>query len=77
MPSRQLKSTQIISKKTMTKINNQSNSLDSIEFVQDISPESAANYSGGAEFFFGDDTNFADIVLHIVRQNKCPSAIAF
>jgi hypothetical protein len=44
----------------MTKINNQSNFLDSIEFVQDISPESAANYSGGADFLFGG----GDIVLH-------------
>jgi hypothetical protein len=32
----------------MSKINNQSNSLYSIECVQDISLESAATYSGGA-----------------------------
>ncbi|MGL5076985.1 MAG: beta/gamma crystallin-related protein [Waterburya sp.] len=32
----------------MSKINNQSNSFDHIEFVQDISPEAAASYSGGA-----------------------------
>ena len=32
----------------MSKINNQSNSLYSIEFVQDISHESAAAISGGA-----------------------------
>jgi hypothetical protein len=44
----------------MTKINNQSNSLDSIEFVQDISPETAANYSGGADFVFGG----GNIILH-------------
>lgn len=31
----------------MFKINNQSNSLDNINFVQDISSEIAANYSGG------------------------------
>ncbi|MGL5939210.1 MAG: hypothetical protein ACRC2S_02300 [Waterburya sp.] len=48
----------------MSKINNQSNSLYNIDFVQDIAPESAANYSGGAEFFFGDATNSTDIVLH-------------
>lgn len=45
----------------MTKINNQSNSLDNIKFVQDISPESAANYSGGADFVFGGG---GDIILH-------------
>jgi hypothetical protein len=32
----------------MSKINNQSNSLYSVEFVQDISHETAASYSGGA-----------------------------
>jgi hypothetical protein len=32
----------------MSKINNQSNSFHNIEFVQDISPEAAASYSGGA-----------------------------
>jgi hypothetical protein len=32
----------------MSKINNQSNSLYSIEFVQNISPETSASYSGGA-----------------------------
>jgi hypothetical protein len=32
----------------MSKINNQSNSLYNIEFVQDISHETAASYSGGA-----------------------------
>ncbi|MGL6344415.1 MAG: hypothetical protein ACRC80_35365, partial [Waterburya sp.] len=45
----------------MSKINNQSNSLYSIEFVQDISPETAADYSGGAGLVF-DGTG--DIVLH-------------
>ena len=44
----------------MSKINNQSNSLYNIEFVQDISHETAANYSGGADFTF-DGTG--DIVL--------------
>lgn len=48
----------------MFKINNQSNRLDNINFVQDISPETAANYSGGADFIFGSSTEFADIVLH-------------
>ena len=32
----------------MSKINTESNSLYNIEFVQDITPETAANYSGGA-----------------------------
>ena len=32
----------------MTKINTQSNSLYNIEFVQEISSETAASYSGGA-----------------------------
>jgi hypothetical protein len=31
----------------MSKLNHQSNSLYNIEFVQDISPETAASYSGG------------------------------
>ena len=31
----------------MSKINNQSNRLDKINFVQDITSETAANYSGG------------------------------
>ncbi len=48
----------------MSKNNNQSNSLYNLEFVQDISPESAANYSGGAEFVLGTTNDFADIVLH-------------
>jgi hypothetical protein len=54
----------------MTKIDNQSNSLDSIEFVQDISPETAANYSGGAKFFFGKATNSTAIVLHKDSDGK-------
>jgi hypothetical protein len=45
----------------MSKINNQSNSLYSVEFVQDISPETAANYSGGAGLVFDGS---GDIVLH-------------
>ncbi|MGL5076184.1 MAG: beta/gamma crystallin-related protein [Waterburya sp.] len=45
----------------MSKINNQSNSLYNIDFVQDISPETAADYSGGAGLVF-DGTG--DIVLH-------------
>ncbi|MEO0014538.1 MAG: hypothetical protein RLZZ535_2927 [Cyanobacteriota bacterium] len=48
----------------MTKINNQSNRLDNINFVQDISPESAANYSGGADFVLGSTEDFANVVLH-------------
>ena len=32
----------------MSKINNQSNRLDNINFLQDITPETAANYSGGS-----------------------------
>lgn len=32
----------------MSQINNQSQSLYSIDFVQDVSPESASSYSGGA-----------------------------
>lgn len=31
----------------MSKTNNQSNCLDKIDFVQDITPKNAANYSGG------------------------------
>ena len=31
----------------MSKINNQSNSLDKVKFVRDIDTETAANYSGG------------------------------
>lgn len=45
----------------MSKINNQSNSLFNLEFVQDISPETAADYSGGAGFVFDGS---GDIVLH-------------
>lgn len=45
----------------MSKINNQSKSLHNIEFVQDISPESAANYSGGAGFLNSADP---DVILH-------------
>lgn len=36
----------------MSKINNQSNSLDNIDFVQDISSETAAVYSGGADLVY-------------------------
>ncbi|MGF1589905.1 MAG: hypothetical protein ACFCU7_11795 [Pleurocapsa sp.] len=32
----------------MSKINNQSQSLYNIDFVQDVLPESASSYSGGA-----------------------------
>lgn len=32
----------------MSKINNQSQLLSNLDFVQDITPETAANYSGGA-----------------------------
>jgi hypothetical protein len=39
----------------MSKINNQSNSLYSIECVQDISLESAATYSGGIAVYTGAD----------------------
>jgi hypothetical protein len=55
----------------MPKINNQSNSLDSIKFVQDISPETAVNYIGGGIVSIGAagptfDSNAigADIVFH-------------
>jgi multidrug efflux pump subunit AcrA (membrane-fusion protein) len=48
----------------MSKIDNQSNSLYSIEFVRDISSEAAANYSGGADFFVDNTNDFANIVLH-------------
>jgi hypothetical protein len=54
----------------MTKINNQSNGLDNINFVQDISPETATNYSGGAVSIgaagptFDSNAIGADIVFH-------------
>jgi hypothetical protein len=44
----------------MSQINNQSNSLYSIEFVQDISPETAASYSGGS--------SLADVTLSTVSN---------
>jgi Beta/Gamma crystallin len=60
---RQLKSTQIIRIKTMTKINNQSNPLDNINLVQDITPETAANYSGGVGRI-DDRNNDPDIIMY-------------
>lgn len=49
----------------MSKINNQSNRLDNINFVQDITPETAANYSGGISYVFGNDIgDRADVVLY-------------
>lgn len=54
----------------MTKINNQSNSLHNINFVQDITPETAVNYSGGAVSIGAAGPTFdsaavgADIILH-------------
>ena len=45
----------------MPKSNNQSNSLFNIEFVQDISPETAANYSGGAGYLGSSDP---DVILY-------------
>jgi hypothetical protein len=54
----------------MTKINNQSNRLDTINFVQDITPKAAANYSGGAVSIgaaaptFDSNAIGSDIVFH-------------
>ncbi|HEY9769948.1 MAG TPA: hypothetical protein V6C71_15885 [Coleofasciculaceae cyanobacterium] len=54
----------------MSKINTQSNSLHNIEFVQDISSETAASYSGGAVSIGAAGPTFdssaigADIVFH-------------
>ena len=45
----------------MSKSNNQSNSLDNIEFVEDISQETAANCSGGAGYLNSSDP---DVILH-------------
>jgi Beta/Gamma crystallin len=47
----------------MTKINNQSNSLAQIEFVEDIDQEAAANYSGGVGRI-NDGKNNPDIILY-------------
>ncbi|WP_019507678.1 beta/gamma crystallin-related protein [Pleurocapsa sp. PCC 7319] len=47
----------------MSKINNQSNRLYNINFVQDITPETAANYSGGANFSF-DSLAEGEILLY-------------
>ncbi len=54
----------------MTNINNQSNPLDNIEFVQDISSETAATYCGGAVSIgaagptFDSNAIGADIIFH-------------
>lgn len=45
------------------KNNHQSNSLDSIKFVQNIDPQTAANYSGGAGRI-NDGNNDPDIILY-------------
>lgn len=45
----------------MSKNNNQSNSLSNIKFVQDISHESAADYSGGAGYLGSGDP---DVILY-------------
>lgn len=54
----------------MSKINNQSNRLDNINFMQDITPEAAANYSGGGATVgagaptFDSNAIGADIIFH-------------
>lgn len=45
------------------KSNNQSNSLDSIKFVKDIDPQTAANYSGGEGRVNGAAFD-PDVILH-------------
>jgi hypothetical protein len=47
----------------MSKSNNQSNFLDNIKFVQDITPETAANYSGGAGRLNGA-ANDPDVIVY-------------
>ena len=46
----------------MSKINNQSKSLDNIKFVRDIDLENAAKYSGGA-VRFNDGNNDPDVIF--------------
>ena len=45
----------------MSKINNQSNSLDKVKFVRDIDTETAASYSGGEGFLYGRNP---DVILY-------------
>lgn len=51
----------------MSKINNQSNRLDNINFVQDISSEIAANYSGGVGRLNGPNP---DVILYEHRGQR-------
>ena len=45
----------------MLKSNNQSQSLYNIKGVRDIDPETAANYSGGKGYLYGDNP---DVILY-------------